>query len=252
MGSHNLEEVLQALVEGRISTRDAAEAIRAGLSADLGFARVDLHRHYRKGFPEAIYCEHKSPEEALRIAQELRRVGQTVIATRTPAAVAEALGTLPGARLYPEAHLVVIGDDLRRRCRGEVLVVSGGTSDIRVAEEAAICASVMGNPVQRLYDVGVAGIHRLLGEVERLRGASVVIVVAGMDGALPSVVAGLTPAPVIGVPTSIGYGMSLGGVSALLTMLNSCAPGIAVVNIDNGYGAATMATLINTHGSQTP
>ena len=242
----DLERILVSVADGTMSPREAAQLIAAGMYADLGFARVDLDRQSRKGFPEAIYCEHKTPDQALDIARRLRHAGQTVIATRAPRDVMETLRQLPQARVYPEARLVIIGDDLPRRCRGYVLVICGGTSDIGVAEEAAVCASVMGNPVRRLYDVGVAGIHRLLDEVAIVRAASVIIAVAGMDGALPSVVAGLSPAPVIAVPTSVGYGANFGGISALLTMLNSCAPGIAVVNIDNGYGAAATATLINT------
>lgn len=246
MTQRDLERILVSVADGTMSPREAAQLIAAGMYADLGFARVDLDRQSRKGFPEAIYCEHKTPDQALDIARRLRHAGQTVIATRAPRDVMETLRQLPQARVYPEARLVIIGDDLPRRCRGYVLVICGGTSDIGVAEEAAVCASVMGNPVRRLYDVGVAGIHRLLDEVAIVRAASVIIAVAGMDGALPSVVAGLSPAPVIAVPTSVGYGANFGGISALLTMLNSCAPGIAVVNIDNGYGAAATATLINT------
>jgi len=211
-------------------------------SEDLEFATVDTQREHRTGVPEVIYGEGKSREQIAAIMGRLSDAGQDAVVTRLEAKKAEGL---PG-RYHPVARVLVNRQEpWQDRGRGEVLVVCAGTSDLPVAEEAAVVAAALGNRVRRLTDVGVAGLHRLLKHEEALREARVIVVVAGMEGALPSVVAGLTDRPVIGVPTSVGYGASFGGVAALLAMLNSCAAGVSVVNIDNGFGAAYQATLIN-------
>lgn len=211
---------------------------------DLGYAKVDLHRHRRQGFPEAIYCPGKSPAQVARIAAELLRGGGPVLATRITPAVAAALRRrFRGARFYPVARVAVMNPV--RGASGRIVVVTAGTGDAPVAEEAAVTAEALGNRVVRMYDVGVAGLHRLMNRREALEGARVAVVAAGMEGALPSVVGGLVGCPVIGVPTSIGYGAFLGGLAPLLTMLNSCAANVAVVNVDDGFGAGVLASLIN-------
>jgi pyridinium-3,5-biscarboxylic acid mononucleotide synthase len=213
----------------------------------LGFARVDHHRHLRTGFPEVILGLGKTAAQIGRIMAELAATGANVLATRVPEThVAEVLRLVPNARHEEAARAIVVEQaPIVDVGRGQILVVAAGTSDLPVAEEALLTARLGGNRVERLYDVGVAGIHRLLGNRALLEAASVLVVVAGMEGALPSVVAGLVSKPVIAVPTSIGYGASFGGLSALLGMLNSCAAGVTVVNIDNGFGAGYAASLIN-------
>ncbi|MCA1663200.1 MAG: nickel pincer cofactor biosynthesis protein LarB [Myxococcales bacterium] len=242
---------LRALLE-RVSAGDAAvdDAMRelADLPfKDLGFARVDHHRHLRTGFPEVVLGLGKTAEQIGHIVAELARTGANVLATRVAdASVAEVLRIVPAARHDKLARAIVVEQQpIADVGRGTVLIVSAGTSDLPVAEEAALTARLAGNRVDRLVDVGVAGIHRLLGSRAALEAASVIVVVAGMEGALPSVVAGLTSRPVVAVPTSIGYGASFGGIAALLGMLNSCAAGVTVVNIDNGFGAGYAASLIN-------
>jgi len=242
---------LRALLE-RVQTGDAAvdDALRelADLPfKDLGFARVDHHRHLRTGFPEVVLGLGKTAEQIGHIVAELARTGANVLATRVADASVDAvLKMVPGARHEKLARAVVVEQQpIADVGRGTVLIVSAGTSDLPVAEEAALTARLAGNRVERLVDVGVAGIHRLLGSRAALEAASVIVVVAGMEGALPSVVAGLTSRPVVAVPTSIGYGASFGGIAALLGMLNSCAAGVTVVNIDNGFGAGYAASLIN-------
>ncbi|HEY2749004.1 MAG TPA: nickel pincer cofactor biosynthesis protein LarB [Polyangia bacterium] len=215
--------------------------------ADLGFARVDHHRHLRTGFPEVVLGLGKTAEQIASIAGELARTGANVLATRVAEAHVETvLRALPGARHEALARAIVVEQQpIVDVGRGTILVIAAGTSDLPVAEEAALTARLAGNRVERLNDVGVAGIHRLLGSRAAIEAASVLVVVAGMEGALPSVVAGLTSRPVVAVPTSIGYGASFGGIAALLGMLNSCAAGVTVVNIDNGFGAGYAAALIN-------
>lgn len=243
-----MEERLRALLEdvrsGKVSTEEALERLRALPFEDVGFARIDHHRAIRRGFPEVVLCRGKTPEQVVEIARRMVERG-SFLATRADREVAEAVRkVLPEVEYHPEAQVLVWrGPDFRRR-PGTAAVVSGGSSDIRVAEEAAVTIEAMGHGVERLYDVGVAGIHRLLANWELLRRADVLVVVAGMEGALPSVVGGLVEAPVIAVPTSVGYGASFGGLAALLTMLNSCVPGVTVVNIDNGFGAGYAASLI--------
>ncbi|MFL7795056.1 MAG: nickel pincer cofactor biosynthesis protein LarB, partial [Anaerolineae bacterium] len=210
------------------------------------FARLDSHRSLRKGFPEVVFCPGKTTEQVVQIVTRIREREGRVMAARASTEVAEAVqAVFPDAVYHAAARMIVIGGPAPQSGRGTVLVVSAGTADIPVADEAAVTAETMGSPVERLYDVGVAGIHRLLGNREQVMAANVLVVAAGMEGALASVVSGLVNRPVIAVPTSIGYGASFGGLSALLTMLNSCAPGIAVVNIDNGFGAGYTAHLIN-------
>jgi pyridinium-3,5-biscarboxylic acid mononucleotide synthase len=252
MTAQELQALLDEVRDGRTPPGDAArrvlDAMRAAPFEDLGFARVDTHRHLRQGFPEVILGIGKTPAQIAGIAASIASRGHSLLVTRaTPEAYAAVHPVVPDAVYHEAARVIVARRGEIAAGTGTVLVVCAGTSDLPVAEEAAITAEVMGNTVERLYDVGVAGLHRLLSAHQRLRAARVLIVVAGMEGALPSVVAGLVEAPVIAVPTSIGYGASFGGIAALLGMLNSCANGVAVVNIDNGFGAACMASSI-THG----
>jgi pyridinium-3,5-biscarboxylic acid mononucleotide synthase len=250
MTRDEIQRLLDDVRSGAVGADAAADrllgALRAAPFEDLGFARVDTHRELRQGFPEVILGSGKPPDRIAAIAERIVARGQTLLVTRaTPEAYAAVRAAVPGADYHQEARAITLKQGQMPQGRGTVLIVCAGTSDLPVAEEAAVTAEVMGNAIDRLYDVGVAGIHRLLREQGRLESARVVIVVAGMEGALPSVVAGLIHAPVIAVPTSIGYGASFGGIAALLGMLNSCANGIAVVNIDNGFGAACMASSIN-------
>lgn len=225
---------------------DAIEALRMLPYADIDYARVDLHRSLVKGFPEVVYCQGKRIDHILGILSELTAREGPVLATRaSPEVFAAVQKAIPGVRYHDLARLIVYEPEPLPRRSGTIMVISAGTADLPVAEEAAVTAEVMGNPVDRLYDVGVSGLHRLLAHLERIAKASVLIVVAGMEGALPSVVGGLTRRPVIAVPTSVGYGASFGGLAALLAMLNSCASGVTVVNIDNGFGAAYAASLMN-------
>ena len=213
---------------------------------DLGFAKVDHHRALRKGFPEVVFGQGKTPEQIAAIAREILTRSDKLLVTRaTPDAFAVVKAALPDAVYHPQANVITLDRAPASARRRGVIVLSAGTSDIPVAEEAAITCELMGNEVEKAYDVGVAGVHRLLDRVPQLQQARVLVVVAGMEGALPSVVAGLVRVPVIGVPTSVGYGASFGGITALLAMLNSCAPGTSVVNIDNGFGAGYLAALIN-------
>ena len=218
-------------------------------AGDAAFARVDHHRELRTGFPETIFCQGKTPEQVARIAAEMLERGPVVLATRADDEQWEALRAVaPDAERSEIARVMWVDRRAERPAVGHVLVTTGGTADIPVAEEAAVCAEIMGNRVTRLFDVGVAGVHRLLANRERLDEARVIVAVAGMEGALPSLVAGLVGTPVVAVPTSVGYGATFGGLAALLTMITSCAPGIGVVNIDNGFGAAALASRINRPG----
>jgi NCAIR mutase (PurE)-related protein len=212
----------------------------------MGFARLDHHRTIRQGFPEVVYGPGKSPEQIAAISEQIVNAGQNLLVTRTTReAYAAVHDRLPAASFHEQARTITLRTAPMPPGRGTIMVAAAGTADLPVAEEAVISAEIMGNTVDRLYDVGVAGLHRLLSEHARLTAAHVVIVVAGMEGALPSVVGGLVDAPVIGVPTSVGYGASFGGITPLLAMLNSCASGVSVVNIDNGFGAAAAASRIN-------
>ncbi len=242
-----VERLLRDLKDGKVSVKEAMEALRALPYEDLGFAKVDTHREIRRGIPEAVYCPGKTTEQIVEIVKRMVASKSLALATRASPEVAEAIKeSLHGVPVtyHDRARLVVAGKTPAAK-RGNVLVVTAGTSDIPVAEETAVTAEVLGNRVTRLYDVGVAGIHRVLDHRELLQKAKVVVVVAGMEGALPSVVAGLVDAPVIAVPTSVGYGASFDGLAALLAMMNACSPGVAVVNIDNGFGAGYLASTIN-------
>ena len=239
-----IEELLQQVAAGRLTVEDAARRLVEPYD-DLGFAKVDSHRADRTGFPEAVYCPGKSPDKIAAIAASLVASGQTVIATKASsedyAAVRE---LLPEAEFNEVAGTIVVPVGETVTLPGSVAVITGGTSDIPIAEEAAVAAATYGVSVSRLWDVGVAGIHRLLRNRKTLDDATVLVAVAGMEGALPSVVAGLVDKPVIAVPTSVGYGAAFQGLAPLLAMLNSCAPGVSVVNIDNGFGAGYLAAQI--------
>ncbi len=245
MDRERLRALFQEVAAGRLPVDQALVHLRDFPYADLGFARVDTHRSLRSGAPEAVFCQGKTPEQVVGIVTRLADHHANVLATRaTPEVEAAIAGAGLSHRYYREARVVVVRPEKTQEA-GLIAVVSAGTADIPVAEEAAVTAEALGNRVERAYDCGVAGLHRLLDQYHLLTEAHVIVAVAGMEGALPSVVGGLVDRPVIAVPTSVGYGVSFGGVTALLAMLNSCAAGVSVVNIDNGYGAACQASLIN-------
>jgi NCAIR mutase (PurE)-related protein len=242
----HLRQLLEEVRAGNTSVDEATQALRELPFRSLGFAHADTHRHLRTGFPEVVLGAGKSAAQIATLLEELGRGGVPVMATRvTPEQAREVRVTVPAARYLDVPRLLVLGQPTARKGRGPIAVLTAGTSDIPVAEEAAVTAELDGHQVNRIFDVGVAGLHRLLAHRETIEAASVLVVCAGMDGVLPTVAAGLFARPVIAVPTSIGYGASFGGVAALLTMLNSCAAGVAVVNIDNGFGAGRMAALLN-------
>ena len=250
MNSSQLRGLLEQVQTGGITPEAAHErllqVLRQAPFEDLGFARVDHHRRLRQGFPEVIFGPGKTPGQIAAIAARLVGNGQTLLVTRTDRDAYRAVAEqLPDAVYHETARLIALQRGEIPRGKGTIVIAAAGTADLPVAEEAAISAEVMGNTVDRLYDVGVAGLHRILAVHDRLMTARAVIVVAGMEGALPSVVGGLVDVPVIAVPTSVGYGASFGGLTALLAMLNSCATGVSVVNIDNGFGAAAIANSIN-------
>jgi NCAIR mutase (PurE)-related protein len=251
MTRHELLGLLERVRTGADTPEAAQERIlqylRQAPFEDLGFARVDHHRSLRQGFPEVIFGPGKTPEQIAAIAERIVSAGHTLLVTRTDATTHRAVAArIPDAVFTPVARTITRAAVITPpKGKGTLVVAAAGTADLPVAEEAAVCAEIMGNTVDRLYDVGVAGLHRLLAEHARLVAARVLIVVAGMEGALPSVVGGLVEVPVIAVPTSVGYGASFGGIAALLGMLNSCATGVSVVNIDNGFGAAAIASAIN-------
>jgi NCAIR mutase (PurE)-related protein len=247
MDPNKIEQLLADVRRGRVTVKQAYERLKHLPFEDLGFAKVDHHRSLRTGFPEVVFAPGKTAEQIIDIVRSLNEKGHDVLVTRLGAATAAELeAAVPGVKYHPVARAARLSVKRPRiRGKGRVAVVAAGTADLPVAEEAAVTAEFFGNKVDRVHDVGVAGLHRLLAHVETLRRARVLVVVAGMEGALPSVVAGLVDRPVIAVPTSVGYGASFGGLAALLAMLNSCAAGVTVVNIDNGFGAAVAATLIN-------
>jgi NCAIR mutase (PurE)-related protein len=246
MERDGLRRLLGRVRAGKTTVAEAMEALRHGPVTDMGFAAVDLHRALRRGFPEVVYGAGKTIGQIEGIVRSLNAAGQTVLVTRVGPDVHRALvGAFPRLEHHAAARAVVLPAGRRRRGRPGIVVMSAGTSDLPVAEEAVLTATVMGHDVKRVYDVGVAGLHRLMAHRETLLSARVIVVIAGMEGALPSVVAGLVDCPVIGVPTSTGYGTGAGGWAALMAMLNSCASGVAVVNIDNGFGAGCLAALIN-------
>jgi NCAIR mutase (PurE)-related protein len=243
MDRHFIEPILKDLRRGKVTTDEAMSRL-AQCYESLGFANLDVGRQLRTGVAEAVLCEGKTREQVVRIAQAIYKRTGRLLATRASRDVYRAVKrAIPGARYDEVARLVVAGR--RAPGKGRIVVITAGTSDVPVAEEAALTCEFLGSKVERVYDVGVAGIHRLFGHLDVLRGANAVVVVAGMEGALASVVGGLAGAPVIGVPTSTGYGASFKGLASLLGMLNSCAPGVTVVNIDNGFGAGVAASLIN-------
>lgn len=250
MDAARLLELLNAVSAGDRSVAQAMEELERLPFAEVGtggvVARIDHHRAVRTGFPEVVFCQGKTCEQVAAIAAEILSRGDVLLATRATAEQADAVcAVAPDAVRHEAARIVAVDRRVDPPATGHVVVASGGTADIPVAEEAALCAELMGCRVTRLFDVGVAGVHRVLAHTDLLRTARVVIAVAGMEGALPSLVAGLVDVPVVAVPTSVGYGANFGGVSALLTMLNSCAGGIGVMNIDNGFGAAVLASRIN-------
>jgi pyridinium-3,5-biscarboxylic acid mononucleotide synthase len=245
-----LQDLLEQVARGEVDVSSAhsrlTDAMRSQPYENLGFARVDHHRSIRQGFPEVILGLGKTPAQIAAIAQEIATYGSTLMVTRATDAAFEAVrAVLPQATYYAAARIIALRQADVSRGKGTIVVAAAGTSDLPVAEEAAHTAELMGNDVERVFDVGVAGIHRLFAERTTFEAARVIVVVAGMEGALPSVVSGLVSVPVIAVPTSVGYGASFGGLAALLGMLNSCASGVSVVNIDNGFGAAAVASLIN-------
>jgi len=248
MQEKDIKTLLEQVKNAEISIDEAAETLKDLPYKEMGFANIDNHRALRTGYPEVIFCQGKTPAQIRDIMCELVKKGGNIMGTRATAEDYEAVKeALPQAVLFETARIIAVFDEQKKANENlpTVAVVTAGTADIPVAEEAAVTAEILGNKVNRIYDVGVAGIHRLFDKLTQIREADVVIAVAGMEGALASVVGGLVDSPVIAVPTSIGYGANLEGISALLSMLNSCANGVAVVNIDNGFGAAYMAAVIN-------
>lgn len=241
-----IKTVLEAVKRGEMSVDDALLAIKKDPFEDIGYAKIDLHRGIRQGMPEVIYGAGKTAEQISGIAERMKRTGQdTILITRLSPETAKQVGALHEMDYHADAGVGIIGQMPPAGGIGKIVVATGGTSDIPVAEEAALTAEAHGNEVIRLYDVGVAGLHRLLAYLDEIMSASVIIAIAGMEGALASVIGGLADCPVIAVPTSVGYGASFHGLSALLSMLNSCASGVSVVNIDNGFGAGYLASMIN-------
>lgn len=246
MNRARLTTILDAVRTGRLEVAEAEALLRDLPYEDLGFARLDHHRDLRQGLPEVVLCPGKSAEQVAAIVARLAAQGGPVLATRATEAIFTAVrAAVPAARWEVEARAILVPDPEAAPLRPGLLILTAGTADLRVAREAQLTAALMGSQAELIADIGVAGVHRLLDQREALARARVIVVVAGMDGVLPSVVGGLVGVPVIAVPTSTGYGASFGGVSALLTMLNSCAPGVGVVNIDNGFGAGVLAARIN-------
>ncbi|HIQ79345.1 MAG TPA: nickel pincer cofactor biosynthesis protein LarB [Candidatus Scatomorpha intestinavium] len=247
MDKHELTELLCRVADGSVSPDEAALKLKMQPFEEIGeYAKVDMHRGIRQGVPEVIYGAGKTKEHILGIARTMLQNGQeTVLITRLCREAADFVAAELPLEYHEIAKIGIIGGMPEKSGRGRIVVATGGTSDMPVAEEAALTAEALGNEVLRLYDVGVSGIHRLLSHMDAIMGARAVVAVAGMEGALPSVIGGLADCPVIAVPTSVGYGASLGGIAALLSMLNSCASGVSVVNIDNGFGAGYLASMIN-------
>ena len=246
MTEDKILRILEEFKAGSLDSNDVLTRLRGLPFEDLGFANIDHHRSLRQGFPEVVFGAGKTVEQVAQIVEAMNKHNHNILVTRTTAAhFGRVKQVVPEAEFHEGARAIVVRKDSRLVGKGTVMVVSAGTSDMPVAEEAVVTLELMGNKIDALYDVGVAGLHRLLDRRDRLMEARVVIVVAGMEGALPSVIGGLVAAPVIAVPTSIDYGTSFGGIAALLGMLNSCASNVTVVNIDNGFGAAVVASLIN-------
>ncbi|MTI46743.1 nickel pincer cofactor biosynthesis protein LarB [Sporosalibacterium faouarense] len=246
MKEKDIQRILEDVKNGNINVENAMGKLKDLPFEDLGYAKIDHHRGIRNGYPEVIYCEGKAIEHIQGIVEKMLLRNNNILATRADRKVYEAIKEVcDDVKYYEIARIVVVKKQEPEKTKNKILVATGGTSDMAVAEEAAITAEMLGNTVERLYDVGVAGIHRLLSHKSKLDEASVIIVAAGMEGALASVVGGLVDKPVIAVPTSVGYGANFGGLAALLAMLNSCASGVGVVNIDNGFGAGYLASTIN-------
>jgi NCAIR mutase (PurE)-related protein len=251
MNRSDITKMLQSVQSGKMDIETALDRLKHMPFEDMSYAHIDHHRQLRHGMPEVIYCEGKTLEQVVGITRRMLKAGSDILATRASERVFKALKKLDKRAVYhPASRAIVIQDTKRTLTYGTILVLTAGTSDIPVAEEAAVTAGSLGSTVQTVYDVGVAGIHRILSKREILDAARVIVVVAGMDGALPSVVGGLVDKPVIAVPTSVGYGAGFQGLAPLLTMLNSCASGIAVMNIDNGFGAGVLAHRINLLGEK--
>lgn len=241
-----MKKILQEFKEGKIELSEVLEKIKSLPYTDLDFAKIDNHRSLRKGFPETVFCQGKTISQILKIIKEMSKKNHSVLATKANKKIFEAVKRQhPEAEYNELAKTIVIRKEKLKPKKGKILIITAGTSDIPIAEEAVVTAEIMGNKVEKAYDVGVAGVHRLLDIKDKIFNANVIIVVAGMEGALASIVGGLAARPVIAVPTSVGYGASFKGIAPLLTMMNSCAEGIVVVNIDNGFGAGYFASLIN-------
>jgi len=241
-----IKRLLEDVKAGKIGVSSAMEVLKSFPYDDLGFAKIDTHRDLRKEFPEVIFCRGKTIEQITKIVERLSTRNEFVMATKADREIYKGIRSIREDAVYYEtAGIVSIGQREKKKTTKTILIVSAGTSDMPIAEEAAVTAEIMGNVVERLYDVGTAGVHRLFYNKEKLFNSNVIIVIAGMEGALASLVGGLVDKPVIAVPTSVGYGASFEGLAALLTMLNSCAPGVVVVNIDNGFGAGYFASIIN-------
>lgn len=242
----DIKKLLEGVQNGSVSVDEALMKIKTAPYEDIGYAKIDLHREVRQGYPEVIYGAGKTPEQIKGIVEAMLEKGQTqILITRMSKEAYGILSGIPSFTYYPDGKVGIVGSIPEATGIGKIVVATGGTSDVPVAEEAALTAQCFGNDVVRLYDVGVAGLHRLLSHKEDIMNASVIIAIAGMEGALASVIGGLADCPVIAVPTSVGYGASFNGLSALLSMLNSCASGVSVVNIDNGFGAGYLAGMIN-------
>jgi NCAIR mutase (PurE)-related protein len=253
MNADTIRRLLDQVQRGELAVDEAVERLKHLPFEDIGFAKLDRHRHLRQGFPEVVLCAGKTPEQIEAIVRRHLDGESNLLATRATAEIFERVKRVaPGAVWHEAARAITVVKRPLPKVAGTVLVITAGTADIPVAEEAAVTADVLGNRVERAFDVGVAGIHRLFGQAEKLKQASVIIVAAGMEGALPSVVGGLVDKPVIGVPTSTGYGANFGGITPLLAMLNSCAAGVLVVNIDNGFGAGYAASRINHLANKQP
>jgi len=241
-----LEDILNQVHKGKITPKEALKRIKDYPYQDLAFAKIDHHRELRRGFPEIIFGLGKTADQIIKISREILKKGDNLLITKVDSSTYRRVkAKLPKAQYNSQAKVIFCKQKKGVAGKGKIIVVTAGTSDIPVAEEAAVTCEIFGNDVDRIYDVGVAGLHRLFGEYDKITEARVLITVAGMEGALPSVIAGITDKPIIAVPTSVGYGASMKGLAALLAMLNSCSGGVAVVNIDNGFGAAYLASLIN-------
>jgi len=246
MNETEIKAMMHDLKKGKIEIDEAVRKLKFLPFEDLGFVKIDHHRDLRKGFPEVVFCQNKTVKQVLEIVKRLAKKNNTVLATRATEEMFNAVKKqLKNSQYNKKSKTIIINNNGQMTRKGKILVITAGTSDINVAEEAAVVAEAMGNKVERLYDVGVAGLHRLLSNKNKIEDSNVLVVVAGMDGVLPSVVSGLFGKPIIAVPTSVGYGASFKGIAPLLTMLNSCSPGVVAVNIDNGFGAGYFASLIN-------